>query len=65
MVRHGLLGMCFAYFYGGSGSHTSQWQPHLGRNTTPIYPCQSQPPGFWNPITAMANDAIAFMHHLN
>jgi hypothetical protein len=26
---------------------------------------QDQPPGFWNPIPAMANNAMASLHRLN
>ena len=31
-------GMGFEYFYGFVGGDTSQWEPNLFRNTTPIYP---------------------------
>ena len=30
--------MGFEYFYGFIGGDTSQWEPNLFRNTTPIYP---------------------------
>ncbi len=32
------IGMGFEYFYGFVGGDTSQWEPNLFRNTTPIYP---------------------------
>jgi arylsulfatase A-like enzyme len=32
------IGMGFDYFYGFIGGHSSQRQPNLFRNTTPIYP---------------------------
>ena len=37
------IGMGFEYFYGFIGGDTSQWQPNLFRNTTPIYPLRRQP----------------------
>ena len=53
------IGQGFDYFYGFVGGDTSQWQPgNLFRNTTPIHPYVGQPPGTWNLITAMADDAI-------
>ncbi|HVN87264.1 MAG TPA: arylsulfatase [Candidatus Binatia bacterium] len=57
------LGMGFEYFYGFVGGDTSQWQPNLFRNTTPIYPYVGNPK--WNLITAMADDAIHWMNQLN
>jgi arylsulfatase len=57
------IGMGFEYFYGFVGGDTSQWQPNLFRNTTPIYPYVGQPG--WNLITAMADDAISWMNQLN
>jgi arylsulfatase len=58
-------GMGFEYFYGFVGGDTSQWEPNLFRNTTQIYPYQGQPPGTWNLITAMADDAISWMGRVN
>jgi arylsulfatase A-like enzyme len=55
-------GMGFDYFYGFVGGDTSQWQPNLFRNTTPIYPYQGHPG--WNLTTAMADDAIQYMKQL-
>jgi arylsulfatase len=56
------VGMGFDYFYGFIGGDTSQWQPgNLFRNTTPIHPYVGQPPGSWNLITAMADDAITYI----
>ncbi len=57
------LGMGFEYFYGFVGGDTSQWQPNLFRNTTPIYPYVGNPK--WNLGTAMADDAIHWMNQLN
>ena len=56
-------GMGFEYFYGFVGGDTSQWQPNLFRNTTPIYPYIGKPG--WNLTTAMADDAIHWMKQLN
>jgi arylsulfatase A-like enzyme len=57
------LGMGFEYFYGFVGGDTSQWQPNLFRNTTPIYPYVGKPG--WNLTTAMADDAIHWIKQLN
>jgi arylsulfatase len=54
------VGMGFEYFYGFVGGDTSQWQPNLFRNTTPIYPYVGQPG--WNLTTAQADDAIAYLN---
>src|SRR3990172_6114641 len=54
--------MGFEYFYGFVGGDTSQWQPNLFRNTTPIYPYVGK--SGWNLTTAMADDAIAHMKML-
>jgi arylsulfatase len=56
-------GMGFEYFYGFVGGDTSQWQPNLFRNTTPIYPYVGKPG--WNLTTAMADDAVHWMKQLN
>lgn len=56
------IGQGFDYFYGFVGGDTSQWEPgNLFRNTTPIHPYVGQPPGSWNLITAMADDAITYI----
>jgi arylsulfatase len=52
-------GMGFEYFWGFVGGDTSQWQPNLFRNTTPIFPFQGNPG--WNMETAMADEAIQYM----
>ena len=57
------IGMGFEYFYGFGGGDTSQWQPNLFRNTTAIYPYVGN--AKWNLITAMADDAIAWLNQLN
>jgi arylsulfatase len=56
-------GMGFDYFYGFMGGDSSQWEPMLTRNTTPITPFVGKPG--WNLITAMADDAIEWMTQLN
>jgi arylsulfatase len=56
------IGMGFDYFYGFIGGDSSQWQPNLFRNTTPIYPFVNNPG--WNLTTAMADDAIHYMKQL-
>jgi arylsulfatase len=56
-------GMGFDYFYGFIGGDTSQWQPNLFRNTTPIYPYVGKPE--WNLTTAMADEAILWLKQLN
>jgi arylsulfatase len=60
---HWPVGMGFEYFYGFVGGDTSQWQPNLSRNTSPIHPYVGNPK--WNLITAMADDAIGWMKQLN
>ena len=57
------VGMGFDYFYGFVGGDSSQWEPNLFRNTTPIYPFVGHPG--WNLITAMADDAIHWLNQLN
>ncbi|MCC7328153.1 MAG: arylsulfatase [Burkholderiales bacterium] len=61
-------GMGFEYFYGFVGGDANQWEPNLFRNTTQIYPFVGKPPGTWNLITAMADDAIDWatrMHQID
>jgi len=60
---HWPTGMGFEYFYGFIGGDTSQWQPNLTRNTTPIYPYLGKPG--WNLITAMADEAVDWLHQQN
>jgi arylsulfatase A-like enzyme len=55
-------GMGFDYFYGFVGGDANQWQPNLFRNTTAIYPFQSNPG--WNLETAMADEAIHYVKQL-
>lgn len=55
-------GMGFDYFYGFIGGDTSQWQPNLFRNTTPIYPYLGN--HNWNLTTAMADEAILWLKQL-
>ena len=58
-------GMGFEYFYGFVGGDANQWEPNLFRNTTQIYPFLGKPPGTWNLVTAMADDAIDWMTRIN
>jgi arylsulfatase A-like enzyme len=57
------VGMGFEHFYGFVGGDTSQWQPNLFNDTTPIQPYVGHPG--WNLTTAMADDAIHWLHQLN
>ena len=56
------IGMGFDYFYGFVGGDANQWQPNLFRNTTQIFPYYNNPG--WNLITAMADDAIAYLDRI-
>lgn len=58
-------GMGFEYFYGFVGGDANQWQPNLFRNTTQIYPFLDKPPGTWNLVTGMADDAIDWMTRMH
>lgn len=55
-------GLGFDYFYGFVGGDTSQWQPNLFRNTSPIYPYVGKPN--WNLTTAMSDEAIYWLKQL-
>jgi arylsulfatase A-like enzyme len=56
-------GMGFEHFYGFVGGDSSQWEPNLFNDTTPIYPYVGHPG--WNLTTAMAEDAIHWLTQLN
>jgi arylsulfatase A-like enzyme len=56
-------GMGFDYFYGFVGGDTSQWQPNLFRQTSPIAPYVGKPG--WNLTTAMADEAVSWLNQLN
>jgi arylsulfatase A-like enzyme len=59
--NHWPVGQGYEYFYGFVGGDTSQWQPgNLFRNTTPIHPYNGKPG--WNLNTAMADEAIDYIH---
>jgi arylsulfatase A-like enzyme len=60
---HWPTGTGFEYFYGFVGGDSSQWQPNLFRNTTPIAPYLGKPN--WNLTTAMADEAIQYLHQLD
>jgi arylsulfatase A-like enzyme len=58
------VGQGFEYFYGFVGGDTSQWQPgNLYRNTTRIQPYIGNPN--YNLTTAMADEAVDWLHQLN
>ncbi len=57
------IGYGFQYFYGFIGGDTSQWQPNLFRNMTPIEPYIGKPG--WNLTTAMADEAIQYLKAMN
>jgi arylsulfatase len=59
---HWPVGLGFQYFYGFVGGDASQWQPNLFRNTTAIQPFLGNKN--WNLITAMADDAIGYLHQV-
>lgn len=57
-------GMGFEYFYGFMGGDTNQWEPaNLARNTSYIYPFQNNPN--FNLTTAMADEAVDYLHKMN
>jgi arylsulfatase A-like enzyme len=58
-------GYGFEYFYGFPSGETDQWTPYLFRNHTAIFPWEGKPPGTWNLITAMADDAIDYLRRTN
>ena len=55
-------GLGFDYFSGFVGGDANQWQPNLFRNTSAIDPYQGHPG--WNLVTAMADDAIEYLHRI-
>jgi arylsulfatase len=56
-------GMGFQYFYGFMGGETSQWQPFLFRDHTPVFPWIGHPG--YNLTTDMADEAIKYLKELN
>jgi len=58
-------GYGFEYFYGFPVGETDQWTPYLFRDHTAIFPWRDQPPGTWNLVTAMADDAIDWLRRTN
>ncbi len=57
------IGMGFEYFYGFVGGDANQWQPNLFRNTSQIFPFEGK--SGWNLTTAMADEAIDYLHRIN
>jgi arylsulfatase len=57
-------GFGFEYFYGFMGWGTSQWEPTLYRNTTPV-DAPAKPKNGYNLNTDLANDSIHWLHEHN
>ncbi|MGL4861193.1 MAG: arylsulfatase [Enterobacteriaceae bacterium] len=58
------VGLGFEYFYGFLGETSGQWEPGtLVRNITPVYPLPGHPD--WNMTTALAEDAIDYIHRID
>ncbi len=53
-------GLGFEYWYGFHGGETSQWEPQLVRNTTPIEPSKKPEQGY-HLTEDMTDDAIAWI----
>jgi arylsulfatase len=58
-------GYGFEHFYGFPAGETNQWAPYLYRDHTPIFPWVGKPPGTWNLITAMADEAVGWLNKVN
>lgn len=56
-------GMGLDYFYGFMVGETSQWTPYLFQGHRQIFPFDGKPD--WNLTTAMADEAIDYLHKLN
>ncbi len=57
------VGMGFEYFYGFMGGETSQWEPYLFRNQTPIFPWIGRDD--YNLTTDMADEAIDYLQKID
>ncbi|KAA1173835.1 arylsulfatase [Marinobacter salinexigens] len=58
---HWPTGLGFEYFYGFQGGETSQWEPQLFRNTTPVEPEKTPDEGY-HLTEDLADDAIAWIN---
>jgi len=54
-------GLGFEYFYGFQGGETSQWEPQLFRNTTPVEPPRSPEAGY-HLTEDLVDDAIGWIN---
>ncbi|AQQ05626.1 arylsulfatase [Roseibium algicola] len=57
-------GLGFEYWYGFQGGETSQWEPQLFRNTTPVEPATRSEDGY-NLNVDLVDDAIAWLDRQN
>ncbi len=57
-------GLGFEYWYGFQGGETSQWEPQLFRNTTPVEPA-TRPEDGYNLNVDLVDDAIAWLDRQN
>lgn len=57
-------GLGFEYWYGFQGGETSQWEPQLFRNTTPVEPV-TRPEDGYNLNVDLVDDAIAWLDRQN
>ena len=57
---HWPTGLGFEYFYGFQGGETSQWEPQLFRNTTPVEPPKKPEQGY-HLTEDLVDDAIKWM----
>jgi len=58
---HWPTGLGFEYFYGFQGGETSQWEPQLFRNTTPVEPTKSPEEGY-HLTEDLVDDAVAWIN---
>ncbi|UTF58571.1 arylsulfatase [Gilvimarinus sp. DA14] len=58
---HWPTGLGFEYFYGFQGGETSQWEPQLFRNTTPVEP-EKKPEEGYHLTEDLVDDAIVWMN---
>ena len=59
--EHWPTGLGFEYFYGFQGGETSQWEPRLFRNTTPVEPPKKPEEGY-HLTEDLADDAIDWIN---
>ncbi|NVK41930.1 MAG: arylsulfatase [Oceanospirillaceae bacterium] len=61
---HWPTGLGFEYWYGFQGGETSQWDPQLFRNTTPVEP-ELRPEDGYNLNVDLVDDAISWIDRQN